>query len=392
MSRPPPLAGLRVLDLTRLLPGPLATQHLADMGADVIKVEDTGGGDYARTLGPMAGDTAYLFLLTNRNKRGLTLDLRRAEGREVFLRLAAGADVIVEGFRPGVVERLGIDYATVRAHHPRVVYCAITGYGQTGPYRDRAGHDLNYIGYAGVLDQTGSAGGPPAIPSLQLGDLLGGTACAVMGILAGVIDARLRGEGRYVDVAMADCVAAHHLFPLMTLQADGAGAPRGADVLTGALPCYGVYATADGRYLAVGALEAKFWATLCTALERPDLLAGHTARGAEGARVRAELAAIFASRPQAYWAERFAALDCCVSPVLDMAGVRADPHFAARGLFAGGDTPGNPLHCAFPVRFSDAAAVPERPPPAPGEHTDAVLAEAGYDTATIARLRRDGVV
>lgn len=392
MSRPPPLAGLRVLDLTRLLPGPLATQHLADMGADVIKVEDTGGGDYARTLGPMAGDTAYLFLLTNRNKRGLTLDLRRAEGREVFLRLAAGADVIVEGFRPGVVERLGIDYATVRAHNPRVVYCAITGYGQTGPYRDRAGHDLNYIGYAGVLDQTGSAGGPPAIPSLQLGDLLGGTACAVMGILAGVLDARLRGEGRYVDVAMTDCVTAHHLFPLMTLQAEGAGAPRGADVLTGALPCYGVYATADGRYMAVGALEAKFWATLCAALERPDLVAGHTARGAEGARVRAELAAIFASRPQAYWTEHFAAFDCCVSPVLNMAEVRADPHFAARGLFVGGDAPGNPLHCAFPVRFSDAAAAPERPPPAPGEHTDAVLAEAGYDAATIARLRRDGVV
>lgn len=393
-QRLPPLHGIRVLDLTQLLPGPLATQHLGDLGADVIKIEAPGGGDYGRTLGPMAGELSYLFLLANRNKRSLTLDLKQAAGRELFLRLAATADVIVEGFRPGVVERLGIGYAQVREINPRIVYCAITGYGQDGPYRDRAGHDLNYVGTAGILDQTGAAGGPPAIPSLQIGDLLGGTLGAVTGILAALLDARLRGEGRYVDVAMTDVAAAHHLFPLMTLQAAGASAARGADFLTGGLPCYGVYACADGRYMAVGALEAKFWAALCATLERPDLLPGHTATGHEGERVRAELAAVFASQPQRYWSERFAAVDACVTPVLDVAGALADPQLRARGVFAACPHPqgGEITVTAFPVHFSDYDFKINQVPPRDGEHSQAVLRELGLDTAAIAALQEQHVI
>jgi alpha-methylacyl-CoA racemase len=189
-----PLEGLRVLDLTRLLPGPLATQHLADHGAEVIKIEDTGAGDYARSMGPMHGESSYFFQVVNRNKKSLRLDLKQDRGRELFLRLAATADVLVEGFRPGVMHKLGLDYETVARANPRIVYCSISGYGQNGPYALRAGHDINYIGYAGVLDQTGTAGGAPAIPNLQIGDLLGGTLCSLVGMLIAIIDARATGR------------------------------------------------------------------------------------------------------------------------------------------------------------------------------------------------------
>ncbi|HRD88357.1 MAG TPA: CaiB/BaiF CoA-transferase family protein, partial [Accumulibacter sp.] len=248
--RPSPLAGLRVLDLTRLLPGPLASMHLADLGADVIKIEDTGAGDYARSAGAVHGSVSY-FQLVNRNKRSLRLDLKQAAGVDTFLRLATTADVILEGFRPGVVDKLGIGYAVVATINPRIAYCAITGYGQDGPYRDRAGHDLNYLGYCGLLDQIGTAGAAPAIPNFQIGDLLGGSLSALVGILAAVIDARATGHGRYVDVSMTDAVFAHTLFPLLAVLGLGHAVPRGEDVLSGGMPSYGVYATSDGRHLAV---------------------------------------------------------------------------------------------------------------------------------------------
>jgi alpha-methylacyl-CoA racemase len=239
--RSPPLAGLRVLDLTRLLPGPLASMHLADLGADVIKIEDTGAGDCARSAGAVHGDISY-FQLVNRNKRSLTLDLKQAAGVDAFRRLAAQADVILEGFRPGVVDKLGIGYQAVSSINPRIVYCAITGYGQDGPYRDRAGHDLNYLGYCGLLDQIGTPGGAPAIPNFQIGDLLGGSLSALVGILAAVLGTRASGQGRYVDVAMTDAVFAHTLFPLLAVLGLGQALPRGEDVLAGGMPSYGVYA------------------------------------------------------------------------------------------------------------------------------------------------------
>jgi crotonobetainyl-CoA:carnitine CoA-transferase CaiB-like acyl-CoA transferase len=279
-----PLHGIKVLDLTRLLPGPLATLHLADMGADVIKIKDTGVGDYARTLGASSKSHAWLFLLVNRNKRALRLDLKQAAGREVFLELARQADVIVDSFRPGVVDKLGIDYETVRTGNPRLVYCAITGYGQTGPYRDRAGHDLNYCGYAGISDQIGVAGGAPAIPNVQIGDLLGGSLSAAMGILAALVDAQRSGQGRYVDVAMTDCALAHAIFPLISQLTYGHTLLRGQDFLTGALPCYSIYETADSRYIAVGALEEKFWTLCCQTLGRPDLARYHRAHPVVGGR------------------------------------------------------------------------------------------------------------
>ena len=222
-----PLAAIRVLDLTRLLPGPMCTLHLADLGADVIKVEDPQIGDYARELGVGEGEVSSLYTQLNRNKRSIALDLKQASARHVFLRLAADADVIVEGFRPGVVAKLGVGYDAVRAINPRIVYCSISGYGQTGPYRDRAGHDINFVAYAGVLDQMGAADGPPALSNLPIGDLLGGALTASTAILAALLAAKLNGEGCYIDTAMAESTLAHGVFALHALNTRGHSAPRG---------------------------------------------------------------------------------------------------------------------------------------------------------------------
>lgn len=388
--RPKPLSGIRVLDLTRLLPGPVCTLHLADLGADVIKIEDTGAGDYARTMGAGADRTAPLFLAINRNKRALRLDLKKSEGVEVFLRLARDADIVVEGFRPGVVDRLGVGYAACSEVNPRIVYCAISGYGQTGPYRDLAGHDVNYCGYAGFIDQVGPAGGDPVIPNLQVADILGGAVVPAMGILAALVDAQRSGRGRYVDVAMTEGVLAHNLQALAAVASTGHVRPRGEDFLSGREPCYAVYRTSDGKYMAVGALERKFWDRVCEVLGRLDLKACHwEVRDKDPQWGKEELGRIFAARPQAYWVEKFRGEDCCVTPVLALEQSLEDPQIRARGMVV---RDGETLQFAPPLKISDFEFAVERPAPGAGEHSGEILREAGYDDADIARLVAAGVV
>ena len=387
--RAKPLAGLRVLDLTRLLPGPVATRHLADLGADVVKIEDTGEGDYARTMGARPGETSTLFKLLNRNKRALRLDLKRPEGVAVLRRLTLSADVLVEGFRPGVMDRLGLGYETLSALNPRLVFCSISGYGRDGPYARRAGHDSNYIGYAGVLDQIGAADGPPAVPNFQIGDLLGGALAPLVGLLAAVIDARATGRGRHVDVAMADAVFAHAFFPLAGLLADQAPPRRGAALLSGGVPCYGVYATADGRHMAVGALEKKFWERLCDTLDRPDLKPFHLAFGAKGEQAKRELAAVFASRPQSHWVGIFDKADCCVTPVLHIGEALDNEQLRARAMVVEADGIPQP---APPYKLSEFDFAIERGAPAPGQHSEEILREAGYAAEDIERLRQQGII
>ena len=394
-----PLAGLRVLDLTRLLPGPMASMHLADLGAEVIKIEDTGRGDYARAMGPderaaagRDGDSLF-FRMINRNKKSLRLDLKQAAGVEAFLRLATHADVIVESFRPGVVDKLGIGYDTVRPINPRIVYCAITGYGQTGPWAKLAGHDINFLATAGLLDQIGThdgnSSGAPAIPNLQIGDLLGGALTSLVGLLAAVIGARARGQGSHVDVAMADAVLAHTLFPLVTTLAQGRPAPRGADLLTGGVPCYGVYRTADDRYLAVGALEPKFWEVVCSVIERPDLAPFGLATGAEGRRVKTELAELLAAQPLAHWQPLFAAADCCVTPILRLDEAILHPQVVAREMVV---EVGGTKQYAPPFKLSAWPWANATPAPAAGADSEAVLAAAGFADAEISALREARVI
>ena len=389
-----PLEGVRVLDLTRLLPGPVLTLHLADLGADVIKIEDTGAGDYARTLGAPPGRTAPVFLAINRNKRGMTLDLKQADGVQIFLDLARTAHVVVEGFRPGVVDRLGVGYAAVRAVNPAIVYCAISGYGQTGPYRELAGHDLNYCSLAGLTDQVGETGRDPVVPNFQVADILGGALVPAMGILAALYDAQRSGRGRYVDVAMSEGVFAHNVQALSAVATRGRANAAGDDLLSGREACYRVYRTADGRHMAVGALEAKFWNEVCDVLERPDLASHHWAAGGDPAPAIAALQAIFATRTQAAWVEAFAGHDCCVSPVKPFEEALDDPQHLARGMVvrAPHPTEGEVLQIAPPLKLSDYTFEVTRPAPTPGQHTDEVLRELGLAEAAIAGLRGARVV
>ncbi len=389
-----PLEGVRVLDLTRLLPGPVLTLHLADLGADVIKIEDTGAGDYARSLGAPPGRTAPVFLAINRNKRGMLLDLKQAEGVRVFLELARTAHVVVEGFRPGVVDRLGVGYESVKAVNPAIVYCAISGYGQTGPYRDLAGHDLNYCSLAGLTDQVGEAGGDPVVPNFQIADILGGALVPAMGILAALYDAQRSGRGRYVDVAMSEGVFAHNVQALSAVALRGRANGAGDDLLSGREACYRVYRTADGRHMAVGALETKFWNEVCDVVGRPDLKPHHWAAGGDPAPAIAALQAIFATRTQAQWVEAFAGHDCCVTPVKPFEEALDDPQHAARGMVVRSPHPteGDVLQIAPPLKLSDFTFEVARPAPASGEHTDEVLREIGLGEDEIARLRQSRVV
>lgn len=361
-----PLAGLRVLDLTRLLPGPFCTLYLADLGADVIKIEDGQGGDYARTLSP------ELFAAANRNKRALTLDLRKAEDRERLIALTATAEVLVESFRPGVMDRLGVGYDVLKAANPALVYCAITGYGRTGPYRDRAGHDVNYRGYTGQLEQSGRAGGAPDVSNFQLADLGGGALTAAFGILAAVIRARTTGEGGYLDASMLDGTLAMQMVPLATLRQTGQTRPRGEDMLSGGLPNYDVYECADGKYLALGALEPKFWMGFCQAVGQPDLASMPIGVGDEAEPTREAMRALIREKSRDEWSALLAEHDVCATPVLTLEEALENEQVVARGMVCQVD--GGPQF-ACPVKLDGFEFEVVRPAPGPGEHTDEILAE-----------------
>jgi crotonobetainyl-CoA:carnitine CoA-transferase CaiB-like acyl-CoA transferase len=384
-----PLAGVRVLDLSRLLPGPVCTLYLADLGADVIKVEDTGAGDYARSLGARAGGASAFYRAVNRNKRSVAVDLKDTRGREAFLVMARSADVVLESFRPGVVDALGIGYAALAAANPRIVLASISGYGQDGPRAAMAGHDINYLGYAGILDQTGVAGGAPALCNLQIADLLGGAASAAVAILASLVRAQKSGRGARIDVAMADAALAHNIFSLHALAQWGATRPRGEDLLTGGVPAYGVYGTSDGRWLAVGALEDKFWRVFCATIGRDDLAGLGLATGEEGRRARREIEAVFASHRLSHWKRVFADVDCCVTPVLTLDEALTDAQFVARGMVIESE---GMRAFAPPFRIDGLPFGVARGAPAQGEHSVEVLREAGLGAPAIEALVSAGVV
>ncbi len=354
-----PLSGITILDLTRLLPGPMATMHLADMGATVIKIEDKGVGDYARTMSHVRNELSQLFIAVNRGKEIIHLDLKDPQDHARFLSMVESADAVVESFRPGVMARLGLGWETLKARNSKLVMCAITGYGQSGPLALAAGHDINYVGYAGMLAQNTDDDGRPVLPNLQIGDLLGGAQSAVQGLLAALLAVKMGGPGRFVDIAMTDAVFAHNLMPLLAYNFYGKTAAPARDFLTGGVPCYNIYRTQDGRYMAVGALELKFWETCCDVIGRPDLKARHwslgQAIGGEDAMaVRAILTDIFAARTQQAWIDAFADADCCVSPVLSTEEALRHPHLIARGLAstASHPTEGDYVQTQPAIRFS----------------------------------------
>jgi alpha-methylacyl-CoA racemase len=392
------LDGIRVLDLSRLLPGGFCSLLLADFGADVIKVEDTGMGDYLRWAppgyagaDPSAGGA--MFLALNRNKRSVRIDLKTEAGRDVFLALVRGADVLLESFRPGVLDRLGVGWERLRAENPRLVYCAITGYGQDGPYRERAGHDTNYLALAGLLGLTGSPGGPPVQAAGQIADVGGGAMYAAFGILAALRERDRSGEGQLVDVSMTDGALSWLAMVAARMFADGETPRRGRLELAGGLLCYRPYRCVDG-WVALGALEPKFWRALCAGAGREDLVERQF--DPVGSPAHAEVEALFASRTRAEWAAFNDEHDCCLEPVLDLDEALASPLFAARDMVVELEQPGaaEPVRLlGVPVKLSRTPGDPGGAPgPVLGEHTDAVLAEAGFDAHAIARLKDEGAV
>ncbi len=379
-TSPPPLEKVKVLDLSRLLPGPFCTLILSDLGASIDKLEDTHVGDYIRVFPPLKNGLSGRFNAINRDKRSLCLDLKHPDGRAAFLRLLPHYDVVVESFRPGVLDRLGLGYAVMAAVNPRLVLCSISGYGQTGPLRDKAGHDLNYVALAGVLGLSGPPDRPPPVGGVQLADLAGGALWGAVGILAALYAVRETGVGRQLDVSMCEGALAFTLPDLGNYDADGRVPRRGGELLNGGSAGYGVYATKDGRYVTVGALEPKFWAAFNTVLGRPIDLSELVAPPAEQDKLRAELAAIFAGKTRAEWEAAFAGADACVEPVLSPDELEHHPQHVARQVFYEIDglkqvrTPFGPPHA-------------RRRPPAIGEHSNEILREAGLSDAEIEALR-----
>ena len=390
-----PLDGIRVLDLSRLLPGPFCSLLLADYGAEVVKVEDTGAGDYIRWAAPAVEgveDSAksVRFLALNRNKASVRLDLKDPAGKEAFLRLVEGADVVLESFRPGVMDRLGVGYEALRERNDKIVLCAISGYGADGPFTARAGHDMNYLGRVGLLGLTGEADGPPVQPAGQIADIGGGALMAAFGILAALRERDRSGEGQFVDVSMAD--GALSWLAMDAAQAlQGEALRRGELPLSGSFVCYRPYACADG-YVTLGALEPKFYAAFCRGVDREDLIGAQFE--APGSAAHAELEAVFRSRTRAQW-ERFAdEHDCCLEPVLELEEALDSELVRARGMVVAVDQPGaeEPVRLLGPpVRLSRTPADPNRrPAPGLGEDTEPELAAAGYSADEIAALLEAG--
>ncbi|MFC7073666.1 CaiB/BaiF CoA transferase family protein [Halovenus rubra] len=380
------LEGVTILDLSQLLPGPYATQLLADFGADVIKIEKPSTGDPARTLSFSDGDRS-LFETVNRGKRSVAIDLKSREGQEIFYSLVGNADAVLEQFRPGVVDRLGIDYGTLTDHTDNLVYCSLSGYGQTGPYADRAGHDINFVGLAGLLDVTREdEAANPQIPGYQVADMAGGL-FAAFSLLGGILSQALGNGGGYIDVSMTDVVASFS--QTLTAEALSEGNPRpGKTPLTGALPWYDSYETADGAYVTLGALEPVFWEQFCHEVDRDDLVAVHgTEDPAKREALRAELADLFAQQPRDEWVKRLSN-DTTTAPVLTPAEALEHPQIATRVV---NRPEAAPPRVGFPAC---GKSLPESDESIPvhGEHTDEVLHEAGYDENIISQLRENGTV
>jgi crotonobetainyl-CoA:carnitine CoA-transferase CaiB-like acyl-CoA transferase len=391
-----PFEGLKVLDLSRLLPGGFCSLLLADFGADVIKVEDTGMGDYIRWSPPAfegAEETAKsaLFLSLNRGKRSVRIDLKSEAGRDVLLKLVRDADVLLESFRPGVLDRLGVGYERLKQENPRLVYCAITGYGLTGPNVQRSGHDMNYLGLNGVLALSGDADGPPTQAGAQIADLGGGALMGAFGILAALRERDRSGEGQLVDVSMFDGALSWLAMVAARVFAAGEQPRRGAEMLSGSLLCYRPYKCADG-WVTLGALEPKFFSAWCHGVDREDLIAHQFE--APGSPAHAEVEAIFAERTRAEWAAFAQQHDCCLEPVLEVEEALESELVRAREMVIEFEQPGAGMvkGLGMPVKLSRTPGQVRSGGPALGEHTEQVLRESGFSGEEIDQLMADGAV
>lgn len=388
-----PLKGIRVFDLSRLLPGGFCSMLLGDFGAEVIKVEEPGRGDYIRWTPPFLKDQSAYFLAINRNKKSLVLDLKNPKGRDVFLRLIRKADVLIESFRPGVVDRLGIGYQHVAKVNPRMIYCSISAFGQSGPLRNREGHDLNCLAISGLLSVTGVKGGPPIIPGVQLSDYAGGMMAATA-ILLALIEREKSGQGQYCDTSMLDAITSWMGMHIVKYLADGVLPGPQDSMFTGAFACYNVYKTKDDRYVALGALEEKFWSNFCRFIDREDLIPLQWREEIVQERMKEELSLLFREKTMAEWLEMLDGKGICFSPVLNIEETLNFPHLQERGMFQdiGGEEGETIPQVGFPIKLSNTPGAYFFPPPQMGQDSQSVLQKAGFSIEEIQQLEEDGII
>jgi alpha-methylacyl-CoA racemase len=399
-----PLEGITVLDLTRLAPGPYCTMILADLGADVIKIEEPGPptgrrAQQAAGLSPVPPprygvDRHSPYWALNRNKKSVGLDLKHDEARQIFYQLAERADVVVEEFRPGVAKRLGIDYDTLRQRNPRLIYCAVTGYGQSGPYKDLVGHDINYISMAGCLGMIGPHGGPPVIPHNIIADFAGGGMHGAIGVLAALMARERTGRGQFVDIAMTDGVYSMLVSHLSTYFATGMVPQRGETLLDGGAHYYNVYETKDGKWMSIGSIEPWFYANLCKALGREDLLPYEFAEREKREEIKQAFRDIFKTKRRDEWFDLLTQHDICVGRVYDLDETAGDPHLRARDMIVEVDHPevGPVKQVGISVKLSDTPGQIRFLAAPLGTHTEEILTGLGYTPENIAQLRAEGAI
>jgi len=388
------LEGLKVLDLTRLLPGGYCTLLLADMGADVLKVEDPFGGDYMRWFPPKVNEESAYFLAVNRNKKSMKLNLKHERGKEIFKELAKHYDVLVEGFRPGVMDRLGLGYEEISNINPRIIYGSLSGYGQDGPYSQRAGHDINYIGIAGILGITGFADRPPVLPGVPMADFGGGGMLAALGIMMALYHRKRSGKGQYVDISMMDGVASWMANIAAKHFVSNDPHNRGEVDLAGGFVCYGCYETKDGQYLSVGALEPKFWANFCRLIEREDLVDIQVDKDEDG-KLKEEVAGIFKSKTMGEWLALLDGEDTCIEKINTVAEAVKDPQMLHREMVVETEHPteGRVKSMGIPIKMSETPGSVDRlPAPAYGAHTREVLLGLGLSEAEIEKMAEEKVI
>jgi len=389
-----PLKGFRLLDLSRLLPGPYCSLLLADLGMEVLKVEDPEGGDYLRIIGRMGKRENAYFLSLNRNKKSMTLNLKTKEGKEIFYKLIEMYDIVLEGFRPGVMDRLGIGFKELRKRNPRVIFCSLSGYGQDGPYRERSGHDINYISLAGILGLTGARNGVPVIPGVQMADFGGGGLTSAIAILAAIIHREKTGEGQFLDISMLDGIISWLSIHAGKYFIDQEVPMRGEMLLNGGYACYQVYPTKDGRHMSLGALEPQFWKNFCEAIERRDFISKQFIEGEEQFRVIEEIQELFKKKTQKEWTDLFKNVDACCEPILTFEEVFHHPQVLHRKMVKEIEDPveGKIRQVANPIKSSHFSFEVHNPPPQQGEHTIEVLKAIGYSEEEIKHLKEVKVI
>lgn len=388
------LDGIKILDLTRLLPGAFCTALLADYGAEVIKVESVDEGDYARNMGYQAGGQSVAFMQLNRNKKSLAINLKSVEGLAILKQLVTKSDVLIEGFRPGVAGKLGVDYGIVSEINPQVIYCSLSGYGQNGPYWDRAGHDINYLSIAGILNLNGPRNSSPQLPVLQIADIGGGALFAAAGILMALLSRYRTGEGQYLDISMLDGLISWQVLYLSEFLFTGTVPERGEYLLSGAAACYNIYQTSDRKYLGIGVVEPKFWREFCDIIGKPEWYDQQYVTGKEQDELIKNVQGIIAGKTCREWVEIFKDRDVCCEALLTLDEAVNHPQVRQRKMILEVEHPslGTVRQIGFPIKFSRAGGRVRSPSPFLGEHTAEIMQEIGFNADQIDALHRKQVV